>query len=132
MELDVSVDSLWPEIARFDGVERWIAGVDACEIEGQGIGAVRTLTLGERTVRERLVDLDAGRYEIAYDILEPHGLPAADVRGYIRLTALPGGGTQIAWSSEARDFGVSPDTLGQRIEAFYSASIEGLKTLLAR
>ena len=131
-ELDAPVDRLWPEIARFDGVERWIAGVDACGIEGQGIGAVRTLTLGERTVRERLVDLDASRYEIASDILEPHGLPAADVRGYIRLTALPGGGTQIAWSSEARDFRTSPDVLGQRIEAFYVASIEGLKTLLAR
>jgi hypothetical protein len=123
------IDQVWAVAGKFGGLEAWADGVSACSVEGEGVGAVRTVTRGG-VVRERLETLDPGRHEISYRILPPHALPAEDVRGAITLRALGPEKTEIVWRSEASRFHASPDALGERIEAFYRASIHGLGSVL--
>lgn len=124
------IDEVWSVAGQFGGLETWADGVSACTVEGAaGVGAVRTVTRGG-VAREQLEALDQGHHQISYRILEPHSLPAEDVRGAITLTALGPGTTEIVWRSEAARFFAPPGALGARIEAFYRASIEGLERRL--
>lgn len=128
--LDHPIDSVWAVAGRFGGLEAWVDGVSACSVEGEGVGAVRTVMRGG-AVREQLECCDAVRHQISYTVLAPHALPADDVRGEITLTAMGPEATEIIWLSDAAGFHAPPGALGKSIEAFYHASIRGLQRLLA-
>jgi hypothetical protein len=129
--LDHPVDRVWACAGQFGGLDRWADGVSECAVAGEGIGAVRTVTRHGRTVREQLDRIDPAGYEISYLILEPHAMPASNVRGTIKLRSLDDGRTEIVWRSHATDFQVPHEALGQRIGQFYAASIDGLNRLLS-
>lgn len=124
------IDRVWAPIARFGGLEHWAAGVSVCELEGKGVGAVRTVHLGDRSARERLEAIDPVMHRLRYHILPPHAMPAEDVYSEIILTAIGKDRTEIVWRSEAAGFSIPPEELGARIGKFYSKSIDGLKRLL--
>lgn len=130
--LDHPVEIIWPQIAAFGTIDRWVDGVTGCEMAGEGPGAVRSVRLGERQVRERLEQIEPAAYRLRYHVLPPHPLPAANIRSEIRLIPLEGGRTQMVWRSEATDFAVSAEELGARIETFYRRSVDGLRRLLDR
>ena len=129
--LDHPLERVWRVAGQFGGLEQWADGVSLCVVQGDGVGAVRTVTRNGRTVREQLDRIDPAGHEISYLILEPHAMPARDVRGTIKLQPRDPGRTEILWSSHATDFAVSPEALGQRIGQFYLASIGGLNRLLS-
>lgn len=129
-ELDHPIETVWARIAAFGGLEDWAEGVSACTIEGEGVGAVRTVVRNDTTVRERLKAIDSAAHMLRYQILPPHRLPANAVHGNVILQALADGRTEMLWWSDAADFTAPPEALGSRIEAFYAASIEGLRRLL--
>src|SRR5580658_1647654 len=106
--LDHPLARVWRYVGRFGGLEHWVDGVTACSIDGEGPGAVRTLTRNGATVRERLERLDTERHEISYLIEEPHAFPASDVRGTITLNAIDPGATEIVWRSRAATLRVPP------------------------
>jgi len=93
--LDHPLARVWRYVGLFGELDRWVDGVTACSVDGEGPGAVRTLTRNGATVRERLERLDTERHEISYLIEEPHALPASDVRGTITLSAIDHGTTEI-------------------------------------
>jgi hypothetical protein len=128
--LDHPIETVWTRIAAFSGLEGWADGVSACSVEGEGVGAVRTVTRNGFSVRERLEAIDPAAHMLRYQILQPHPLPADVVHGNVILWALEEGRTEILWRSDAADFKVPPEALGARIEAFYAASIEGLRRSL--
>jgi hypothetical protein len=53
------------------------------------------------------------------------------VRSAITLTALGPEATEILWRSDAARLHAPPEALGERIEAFYRASIRGLERALS-
>jgi hypothetical protein len=128
--LDHPVDRVWAYAGQFGGLDHWADGVTECAVVGEGVGAVRTVTHHGRTVREQLHRFDPAAHEISYLILEPHAMPARNVRGTIGLRPLDDGRTEIVWCSHATDFEVPHEALGQRIGQFYAASINGLNRLL--
>jgi hypothetical protein len=130
VELDHPIETVWARIAAFGGLEHWADGVSACSVEGEGVGAIRTVLREGRSVRERLEAIDPVGYRLRYKILPPHSLPADEVHGNIELCAPDEGSTEFMWHSDAIDFRVPPETLGVAIERFYSASIDGLRRLL--
>jgi hypothetical protein len=128
--LDYPIDAVWAVAGRFDGLEAWADGVSACSVEGEGVGSVRTVSRGG-IVREQLQSCDPGRHQIRYKILAPHALPADEVCGEITLRAIGPEATEIVWRSDAARFHAPPEALGERIEAFYRASIRGLERVLS-
>ena len=128
--LEHPVARVWDRIAAFGGLELWVDGVSDCTVEGDGVGAVRTVVRNGNSVRERLEEIDPRSHMIRYRILPPHSIPADNVCGSILLQELADGATEMVWRSDATDFHVEPDMLGERISAFYGASIQGLARLL--
>jgi hypothetical protein len=127
--LDHPIEAVWPVIAAFGGLDRWAAGVSDCRVEGEGAGAIRTVSLGDRQARERLEAIDPLDHRLRYHILPPHAMPAGNVYSEISLTALDGR-TEVRWRSEATDFTIPPEQLGAAIETFYRRSLDGLERML--
>lgn len=127
---DHAIDRLWPPIAAFGELGRWAAGVTGCTVEGEGPGAIRTVSLGARQARERLEAIDPPGHWLRYHILPPHAMPAQNVYSEISLTALGDGRTGLRWRSEATDFTVPPEQIGAAIEGFYRRSLDGLDRML--
>lgn len=130
VRLDHPMDAVWAAVADFGGIGLWAAGVSGCTADGDGPGAIRTISLSERQVREQLEAIDPVARRLRYRILPPHSLPAADVWGEIKLTPLADGAVEMRWRSEATDLSVPAEQLGARIEDFYRRSIESLDRML--
>src|SRR3989442_1316821 len=113
--LDHPVDRVWAYAGQFGGLENWADAVSECAVEGEGVGAVRIVTHHGRIAREQLDRIDPAGHEISYLILEPHAMPARNVRGTISLRPLDDGRTEIVWRSHATDFEVLHEARGQRI-----------------
>ncbi len=128
--LDHPVAILWPPIAAFGELDRWAAGITGCSVEGEGPGAVRTVSLGDRQTRERLEAIDPSVHHLRYHILPPHRMPAQNIYSEISLTALGDNRTEVRWRSEATDFDAPLQQIGVVIEGFYRRSIEKLDQLL--
>ena len=62
----------------FGEVMQWMEGVERCELEGSGVGAVRSITMaGGFQIRERLKLDDAAR---SFRLLDRRAFPGADAR----------------------------------------------------
>jgi hypothetical protein len=69
--IDVSADALWQLIGDFGSADQYLAGVVNCTVEGEGIGARRTLTStdGIDAIVERLEALDEAAHRLSYALL---------------------------------------------------------------
>jgi hypothetical protein len=122
-------DSVWRHAGDFGGIAGWVQGVLSCEVNGEGIGAIRTVTMKGRQVRERLAGLDPIQRVIAYQILPPHSLPATDILSTIQVLEFGTGSSEVTWRSQAV-FDGDVGNLPQIIEAFFMTSLDNLHRLL--
>jgi len=124
-------DVVWRSAGNFGGIVGWVQGVVACEVNGDGVGAIRTVTMKGRQVRERLAAWDPARCVIAYQILPPHSLPLSDILSTIEVLDAGSGGAEVVWRSQAVcDGDVEPVRMA--IEAFFLNSLDNLHSLLDR
>ena len=126
-----SRDSVWRFVGDFGGIAGWVQGVVACDVNGDGVGAIRTVTMTGRQVRERLADRDPARCVIAYQILPPHSLPVSDILSTIEVSAAGVGGAEVVWRSQAV-FDGDVEPVRTAIEAFFLSSLDNLHRLLDR
>jgi hypothetical protein len=124
-------DRVWRHAGDFGGITSWVEGVLACEVSGNGVGAIRTVTMKGRQVRERLADWNDARRLIAYQILPPHSLPVTDILSTIEVAEFGTGRAEVTWRSQAVfDGDVAP--VSSAIEVFFSTSLDNLHRLLRR
>lgn len=129
--LEQPIERVWEEIARFGGLERWVDSVTDCVVHGEGVGSVRDVTRNGIKIRERLVQCDPDAHLLAYRLLPPHPLPAADVVSAIALEAVDPTRTRIVWRSQASRLEAPEEWMRSRIEPFYQSSLINLARLLA-
>ena len=57
--VSAGADRVWELFRDFGGISRFSQGIDSCTVEGEGVGAVRTLTMGGGLkLQERLEAFD--------------------------------------------------------------------------
>ena len=63
-------DAVWQVISDFGAAGQYLAGVVDCTVEGEGVGALRTLTSADaNAIVERLETLDAASQRLSYALL---------------------------------------------------------------
>jgi hypothetical protein len=124
-------DRVWSHIGDFGGIVGWVEGVLACEVSGNGVGTIRTVTMKGRQVRERLAGWDPAQCVIAYQILPPHSLPVSDILSTIEVSDDGSGSVVVTWRSQA-SFDDDVAQLRSAIEAFFKSSLDNLHRLLDR
>lgn len=132
VKLGHPLGAVWGIVAGFGAIKCWIEGVESCLLEGEGVGAVRSVQRGGNLTRERLDSIDAAAHRLSYSLLAPYRLPAKDVRGHIELRAVGPDATLMSWWSEASEIGIPVVELAEYIGQFYRGSIARLAQLLDR
>ena len=104
-DFDVSADQLWELIGDFGDVEKWSTSGGTCVQDGEGVGALRTLTMADgRVVVDRLEEV--GNRSYSYSIVESP-LPFHTYRAKMEAKSTTGEKCQLIWSSEFEPKGMS-------------------------
>jgi hypothetical protein len=120
--LDAPPEKVWEVLREFTDAS-W-TGVDMT-VEGAGVGATRTLSLGPTPVTERCDRLDDDARVLGYSITEGSGLPFADYHSV--MTVLPhADGSELVWEATYEPVG-DPEVAASTIDAIYGGGFAALK-----
>jgi len=65
----VPAEKLWALVADFGGIDKIMDGIEECAVEGEGVGATRSIPMGEGCVVEALDVLDPEKKILTYSIV---------------------------------------------------------------
>lgn len=124
-EIAAPIDDVWKVVSDFGGFLE-AQGVPV-EVDGQGIGALRKVTLGSAVIVERLEGIDEEARTTSYSIVEGP-LPATDYLATIRLESAGESSTRIEWTSTFEPGGgMSESDVAGIIAGVYRGGIAGLQ-----
>ena len=124
-DIAAPLDDVWKVVSDFGGFLE-AQGVPV-EVEGQGVGALRKVTIGSAVIVERLESVDDETHTTSYSIVEGP-LPATDYLATIRLTSTGDSETHVEWSSTFEPGGGMSDAdVSQIIGSVYEGGIKGLQ-----
>jgi Polyketide cyclase / dehydrase and lipid transport len=130
-EIAGSAADVWALVRDFGAIDRWNEGLTSCAVDGEGVGAVRTIKLGDVTIRERFEKIDEARKTLSYSIVEGP-VPAKDYLATIEISASGPARTRIVWSSTFEPEGATDEQLQRMFESIYQQGIEGLRKTVNR
>lgn len=129
---NLPVDDLWALIGDFGDTGKWSGRPpEGCVQEGEGIGAIRTLTLADgRKIVDRLEAQTQRSY--SYSIVTSP-LPYKSYRATMAVTPIDAASTRFIWTGEFEPLGMSDAEAIEFTKGVYAMGI-GLmqKTLAAR
>lgn len=124
-EIPAPLDEVWKVVSDFGGFLE-AQGLPV-EIEGEGIGTIRRITLGSAVIVERLESIDEDAHSTSYSIVEGP-LPVTGYLSTIRLEAAGDSATRLDWSSTFEPAGGMSDAdAGEIIAGVYRGGIAGLQ-----
>jgi carbon monoxide dehydrogenase subunit G len=128
--IEASADRVWDLLGDFGGIQRFSAGIESVSVAGEGVGAVRTVTLpGGMSLQERLEARDPATRTLSYSIVGEHPMPFTDYLATIRVTE-DGAGAQVEWGSEFAPKAGAESQAAQIVEGVYRGGIKGVKKAL--
>lgn len=113
---------VWDTVRDF-GNGAWMGAEVTCE--GEGEGAVRTITMPNGQMKEQCERLDDDERVLGYTIVEGGGLPFEDYHATMTVNDGEGGDTELVWSATYEPVG-DPATAEQVLEMIYGAGAAGL------
>jgi hypothetical protein len=127
----VPLGRVWAMVAGFGAMEPWCPAIKTMELEGHGIGSIRTAHLEGIVSREQLLEIDAASHTIVYSLMEPTVLPLQNIRSTMQLFSSEPNVTDIVWFSTADDMPEATRLqIGGMVGGFYRECLATLKGLL--
>ncbi len=127
-EMAAPASAAWEKLADFGGLG-WMPGVEKVEVEGDGIGAVRTIAMGGMSIKERLEAFDDEGRSLSYSITEGP-MPVQNYLATIRVSET-GAGCRVDWTASFDlPEGVPADAIEKGLNAAYGGALAALKKLV--
>ncbi len=124
--LEAPAEEVWQIVGDFNGLPRFVAAATKSRMEGEGVGALRTLTLPDgNEIVERLEAYDDDARTLSYSIVSGP-LPVKDYHSTMKVSPLSETRCEVTWSSTFEAAGVSPEEARDAIEGIYAMGFEGL------
>jgi carbon monoxide dehydrogenase subunit G len=128
-EIAASAETAWKSIGDFAGISSWMPGIEQCDVEGEGLGAVRTVQMGPIKIVEKLEALDDAARSISYSITEGP-LPVQNYLATIQVSEA-GTGCRIDWTARFDlPEGVEEAAIAPALEGAYGGALKALKSQL--
>jgi hypothetical protein len=124
-EIGASVDAVWGLVGDFGGFVKALGG--SVDLEGEGVGTLRTIKFGSKAVVERLDALDDHAKRITYSILQAGPLPVREYHATMELAPSGESATTLTWFSDFEPEGVSEEDAVKAVRGVYDGGIAGLK-----
>jgi len=128
-DFSASADAVWKKLADFGGLSGWMPGVESCETEGEGVGAVRKVAMGPVQVAERLEAFDEAARSFSYSIVAG----PMPVQNYLATVTVreAGGGCRVDWTARFDlPEGLTEEQIAPGLEGAYGGALKALKKLL--
>lgn len=118
-EVGAPAGAVWDLIGHLDSATLWPV-VLKCEVQGSGVGSVRTLQLvGDERLRERLQDHDERGRRYRSQVLELGGLPLRDFHYTVAVSESGPERCSIEWDADFEPEGVAEVRAQQMVQGFY-------------
>lgn len=127
-ELDAAASDVWELVGDFGGIDGYVDIVESVDLEGEGVGAVRTLHLADGAkVVETLTANDPAAMRYSYSLSESP-LPVEGYEATMAVTELEGGRSRVDWQSTFQAAGVSDEEARTSVAGVYEMGFAGMKT----
>jgi hypothetical protein len=98
--INVHSEKTWKAISGIGGLERWFPVIKSCDVQGEGVGAIRTLELVQGgKMRDRIDEIDHENRRLRYLRFE-HPFPINSYQGTVEVRNVPDGRSTVCWSVE--------------------------------
>ncbi len=122
-------DAIWQVISDFGAACQYLVGVVNCSVEGEGIGALRSLTSADgSTIVERLESLDAAARRLSYALLTD--TPFGNCLTTMAVHDLGSRQAELAWSASFQPDGIPASEAVALLEGALAANCLALKQLM--
>jgi len=127
-ELDVTAERIWEIVRDFGGLMKWNEGIESCEVEGSGVGSVRTIKIGSLEIQERLEHIDDVGRSFSYSIVSG----PVPVENYLASMTIheEGEKSRITWQSSFDPKGASEEDCANLFTGIYRGGIASLRKAL--
>jgi len=130
-DIQASASRVWALIGDFGAISDWLPAAEASEADGNGVGAVRKLSLaGGATADERLEAYDDAGRSYTYTVIES-SLPMTGYRATIRVEDKGSGACTLHWSSTFEPVGIPEADMAGMIEGSYQGGVENIRARMA-
>ena len=127
--IDAPADDIWQVISDFGAACQYLVMVIDCAVEGQGIGAPRTLTYTDGgTIVERLESLDAAARRPSYALLAD--TPFRDCVTAMAVRDLGPDQAELAWSASFQPDGLPASEAVMLLEGALAANCPAPKQFI--
>lgn len=127
--INASAEKVWQIVRDFNGLPVFMAPIKKSTMEGSGVGAVRTLTLGEGPpIVEKLEKFDDQAKTLSYSIVTSP-LPLTDYYSTMEVVDLAAGQCELKWYSTFQPKGAPEAEAVKVVEGVYSEGFAGLKKI---
>ncbi|BCG62556.1 MAG: mxaD protein [Methyloprofundus sp.] len=91
---------VWQLISAINGLERWFSIITQCDVQGAGIGAVRTLELkGGAKMIDTVIEINQQQQCFRY-VRTEMPFPVTDYHGTVMVRKIDAQKTEITWLAE--------------------------------
>jgi hypothetical protein len=124
-EIPAAPDAVWALVRDIGGFVTALGG--AVELEGDGVGQIRTMQRGGSAIVERLEERNEDERRVRYSILQAGPLPVRDYVATMQLADPGNGATTLTWSSTFEPNGVSEEDAVTAVQRIYRGGFKGLQ-----
>ena len=130
-EFEFGAETVWAVFADFGNVS-WVPGVEKVELEGEGIGMIRHLTVPVfPPLHERLESLSHDEKVLEYSIPRVEYIEVENYRARAQVTESGSGRCRVRMTCRAEATGLEADATA-KTEAFYGAMLGWIDDFLKR
>jgi len=127
--INAPADAIWQVIGDFRAACQYLVMVIGCTVEGEGIGALRTLTSADgSTIIERLEALDKVTHRLSYALLTD--TPFRNCLTTIAVRDLGQGQCELDWSATFQPAGLPASEAQEMLEGALAANCIALKQFM--
>jgi len=121
-DIDGTATDVWNTLSNFGGIA--VGGpITSFETEGEGVGMIRTIGMGDDQVVERLDRHDAGARVFSYSIINDDcPLPVTDYSATVQVTDKNDGTCNVDWTGTFTPKGSEPEAV-KVVEGIYRGGI---------
>ena len=124
-------DAAWQLLSDFGAACRYLIMVVDCTVEGQGVGALRTLTYTDgSTIVERLEALDEAAHRLSYTLLTD--TPFRDCLTTVIVRDLGCGRCEVEWAATFEADGLPASEAVEMLEGAFELNSRALQLFLVR
>ena len=127
--VNAPADAIWQVIGDLHAACQYLARVVNCTVEGEGVGALRTLTSADgSTIVERLEMLDEANHRLSYALLTD--TPFGNCLTTVTVRDLGPRQAELAWSATFEADGLPASEAAELMEGALAANCRALKQFM--